>query len=93
MARYKKYNIDTKKLGKLFNPEHFCCKLTPMHLTNSCIDNNIKTNDGYIHFYPYKETEEALKAVGFDVLVFVPSKEEDEDRITCGNTILSDKDK
>ena len=37
----------------------------------------------------YKEAEEALKAVGFDVIVFVPSKEEDESKITCGNAILA----
>lgn len=28
---------------------------------------------------------------GFDVLVFIPSIEEDTSRITCGNAILSDK--
>nr|DAH42784.1 MAG TPA: hypothetical protein [Caudoviricetes sp.] len=27
---------------------------------------------------------------GWDVIVFVPSVEEDEDRITCGNAILSE---
>ena len=32
-----------------------------------------------------------LEAVGFDVIVFVPSKEEDESRITCGNAILADE--
>ena len=26
---------------------------------------------------------------GFDVIVFIPSKEEDESRITCGNAILA----
>jgi hypothetical protein len=25
----------------------------------------------------------------FDVLVFIPSKDEDESRITCGNAVLS----
>jgi 23S rRNA (adenine2503-C2)-methyltransferase len=33
--------------------------------------------------------EEALKNEGFDVIVFIPSKEEDESRITCGNAILA----
>jgi 23S rRNA (adenine2503-C2)-methyltransferase len=32
-----------------------------------------------------------LKQAGYDVIVFIPSKEEDESRITCGNAILSSK--
>ena len=84
----KEYNIDENYLQQLFDPKYFLCKLTPMHITKSCKENNISTIDGYTHFYPYKDTEERLKAAGFDVIVFVPSKEEDESRITCGNAIL-----
>ena len=51
--------------------------------------NHIKTTGGYDYFTPYKPAEEALKKVGFDVLVFIPSIDEDEGRITCGNAILS----
>ena len=32
-----------------------------------------------------------LKANGFDVIVFVPSYDEDNGLITCGNAILSGK--
>lgn len=39
----------------------------------------------------YFVIENKLKQVGFDVLVFIPSVEEDSSRITCGNAILSDK--
>ena len=81
--------IDEKLLFKLFNPEFFMCKITPMHLTKACEDNNIATADGYEKYYPYKNVEERLKSVGFDVLVFIPSYEEDLGRITCGNAILS----
>lgn len=35
--------------------------------------------------------EEDLKANGFDVIVFVPSYDEDNGLITCGNAILSGK--
>ena len=38
---------------------------------------------------PYKDVEERLKGVGFDVIVFIPSKDEDNSLITCGNAILS----
>lgn len=81
--------IDENKLRELFNPEKFICKITPMHLTDSCKENDLITEDGYDSFYPYKDVEERLKSVGFDVIVFVPSCEEDEGRITCGNAILS----
>lgn len=30
-----------------------------------------------------------LTAEGWDVIVFIPSKEEDADRITCGNALLA----
>ena len=61
-------------------------------MTTACKDNNYSTENGYTSYYPYKEAEERLKKAGFDVIVFIPSKEEDESRITCGNAILSDKE-
>lgn len=82
--------IDAHKLKKLFNPKYFLCKITPMHMTNSCKENKLETTDGYTDYYPYQEVERELKNAGFDVIVFIPSKEEDESRITCGNAILSD---
>lgn len=33
--------------------------------------------------------EQPLLAEGWKVIVFIPSKEKDEDRITCGNALLS----
>jgi len=83
------YKISAEKLKSLFDPQKFMVKITPMHNTSACIDNNIKTTGGYSYFTPYKAAEEALKAAGFDVLVFVPSLDEDEGLITCGNAILS----
>lgn len=83
------YELDANKLEKWFDPRKFMVKITPLHFTNSCKDNHISTTGGYEYFTPYKPAEEALKKVGFDVLVFIPSKDEDEGRITCGNAILS----
>lgn len=40
----------------------------------------------------YKQFEEPLLAEGWQVIVFIPSKEEDSDRITCGNALLSVKE-
>lgn len=84
--------VDAEYLRERFDPEIFLCKLTPMHKTNACVDNDMLTKDGYEQYCPYKDVEESLKAVGYDVIVFVPSKEEDKSRITCGNAILSDVD-
>jgi 23S rRNA (adenine2503-C2)-methyltransferase len=85
------YTVNAPKLRRLFHPSKFMVKITPMHLTNACLENDIKTNCGYSEYTPYQETESELKNEGFDVLVFIPSIEEDESRITCGNAILSDK--
>lgn len=47
------------------------------------LKNNELTHTGKI----YVDTEHK----GWDVIVFVPSKEEDSDRITCGNALISEE--
>lgn len=83
--------IEGEKLAGLFNPDKFMCKITPLHRTASCETNHIQTSGGYDSFVPYKKVEEDLKNHGFDVIVFVPSYDEDNGLITCGNAILSGK--
>ena len=83
------YEIDANKLSTLFSPDYFMCKITPLHKTQSCDSNNIVTTDGYTSFTPYQKTESDLKKAGFDVIVFIPSYDEDLGLITCGNAILS----
>ncbi|MHA2040208.1 MAG: Fe-S-oxidoreductase [Promethearchaeota archaeon] len=83
-----KYEIDPYVLLKYFNPDDYIIKLTPMHKTTSAVANGIETRGDYTTFYPYEEYEKELKKAGYDVLVFIASKEEDESRITCGNAIL-----
>jgi len=84
------YKIDAERLARLFSPSRFVCKLTPMHKTTAALANGIETNGDYTESYPYEEDEANLKAAGFETLVFIASREEDESRITCGNAILSD---
>jgi 23S rRNA (adenine2503-C2)-methyltransferase len=81
--------IDADKLRWLFSPEYFIVKITPVHITASAVENGIKTSKGYEFYYPYKHHEETLKKAGFEVLVFIPSKEEDDGMITCGNAVLA----
>lgn len=83
--------IEGKVLASLFDPERWICKITPLHRTSSAEENGIRTTGGYEAFTPYKAVEDDLKAHGFDVIVFVPSYDEDDGLITCGNAILSGK--
>ena len=84
------YEVNSEKLRDLFNPNKFMVKLTPIHLTASCKENMIETKAGYFDYSPYRKIEQDLINKGFDVLVFIPSVEEDESKITCGNAILSE---
>lgn len=83
--------IDAALLANMFSPEKFMCKITPLHRTSSSVRNNIVTTGGYEAFTPYQSIEKELKDNGFDVIVFVPSHDEDDGMITCGNAILSGK--
>lgn len=84
------YEVDAEKLRKHFDPDYYICKLTPMHKTASALGSGAKTDGDYTTYSPYEHIERDLKSAGFDVLVFIASKEEDESRITCGNAILAD---
>jgi 23S rRNA (adenine2503-C2)-methyltransferase len=85
------YDVNPGLLANLFNPEHYIIKLTPMHKTKKAIESGTKTSGDYTTYYPYQELEKRFLDVGYDVIVFIASAEEDESRITCGNAILSDK--
>lgn len=80
--------IDADKVANLFDKDKFMCKITPIHNNKACATNNIKTVGGYDSWKPYQKPEEDLKAKGFDVLVFVPSIDEEDGLVTCGNAIL-----
>lgn len=81
--------LDAKKLTKLFDKEKFIVKLTPIHQTKNAVNNNFDVNTSYTDFNVYRSFEEPLLENGWDVIVFVPSVEEDSDRITCGNALIA----
>lgn len=83
------YTIDCEKLARLFSPEIYIVKLTPMHKTDTAINNGIETMGDYTQPEPYEELELQFKKAGYDTLVFIASNDEDMGRITCGNAILS----
>jgi 23S rRNA (adenine2503-C2)-methyltransferase len=83
------YTVDAGKLARLFSPELFIVKLTPMHKTVSALANQIQTTGDYTTHEPYEDLERRLQDAGFETLVFIASNDEDLGRITCGNAILS----
>jgi 23S rRNA (adenine2503-C2)-methyltransferase len=80
--------IDAVRLRELFDPEKFMVKITPIHNNKACRANGIETIGGYESFKPYLKPEAELIAAGFDVLIFVPSFDEEDGCVTCGNAIL-----
>lgn len=81
-----KSNLDVNLMNKYFDKEKCIVKMTPIHETVEAVD------EGYeiVHdFDVYEQFEKPLVNDGWDVIVFVPSKEEDEDRITCGNSLIA----
>lgn len=83
------YDIDEYMLLRWFDPRDYIVKLTPMHKTSAAVSNGIKTDGDYTTPEPYQDIAERLRGAGYDVLVFIASRDEDEGRITCGNAILS----
>lgn len=81
--------LDPARLSELFDKNKFIVKITPIHETHEAIENGITTEMGYYSYDVYKQFEQPLLDAGWDVIVFIPSKEEDEDRITCGNALIS----
>lgn len=89
MAMADGYEYDGKRLADLFDPQKWMVKITPIHVNTATEQNGIKSTDAYDLYDFYSPREEAFKAAGFDTLVFVPSYDEDEGMITCGNAVLS----
>ncbi len=82
--------LNAKQLSRLFDKEKFIVKITPIHETNSAIKNGFDVTTSYSDYDVYRQFEKPLIDEGWQVIVFVPSKEEDSDRITCGNALISD---
>lgn len=82
------FEIDAGRVSDLFDPAKFMCKITPIHNNNACRENGIETVGGYDSYRPYQQPEANLKDAGFDVLVFVPSLDEEDGLVTCGNAVL-----
>ena len=81
-----KSNLDVDLMNKYFDKKKCIVKITPIHETVEAVD------EGYEivkDFDVYEKFEQPLVDDGWDVIVFVPSREEDADRITCGNSLIA----
>jgi len=83
------YTVDCDLLARLFSPELYIVKLTPMHKTATASEGGIRTEGDYTTPEPYQDLQARFERAGFETLVFIASHDEDAGRITCGNAILS----
>lgn len=81
-----KCNLYPELMEKYFDKTKCIVKITPIHETVEAVDNNYEI---VTDFNVYEKFEQPLVDAGWDVIVFIPSKEEDEDRITCGNSLIA----
>jgi 23S rRNA (adenine2503-C2)-methyltransferase len=82
------FEVDALRLRRMFDPEKFMVKITPIHKNEQCKAHKLETINGYDSYDSYRNIENSLKEVGFDVLVFIPSDDEENGLVTCGNAIL-----
>jgi len=83
--------LDSARMSELFDKDNFIVKITPVHKTTAAIRNGLNVTSEYMDYNVYRKFEEPLVKAGWDVIVFVPSEEEDSDRITCGNALIAGK--
>ena len=81
-----KCNLDPELMDKYFDKKKCIVKITPIHETVEAMDNGFEIIKD---FDVYEKFEQPLVNNGWDVIVFVPSTEEDADRITCGNSLIA----
>lgn len=82
-------DLNPTLMDKYFDKNKCIVKITPVHKTLEAIHNNYEI---IRDFDVYEKFEKPLVSDGWDVIVFVPSEEEDSDRITCGNSLMWSKD-
>lgn len=81
-----KSDLSVDKMNSLFDKEKCIVKITPIHETKEALNNKYEIIKD---FDVYEKFEQPLVNDGWDVIVFVPSEEEDKDRITCGNSLIA----
>ena len=73
-------------MDKYFDKEKCIVKITPIHETHEAVSQGYEIVKD---FDVYERFEKPLVKAGWQVIVFIPSEEEDSDRITCGNSLIA----
>lgn len=81
-----KCDLSPELMDKYFDKDKCIVKITPIHETVEAVDNGYEI---VTDFDVYEHFEKPLIDAGWDVIVFIPSDEEDADRITCGNSLIA----
>ncbi len=81
--------IDATLIDKLFDKNKFLIKMTPIHQTFNALDNGFNVTTEYQSFEVFESFEKEFIKLGWDVMAFLDSHEEDDDALTCGNLLLS----
>lgn len=81
-----KSNLDPTLMSRYFDKDKCIVKITPIHETFEAVKHSYEI---VRDFDVYERYEKPLVAAGWQVIVFIPSKEEDSDRITCGNALIA----
>jgi len=79
-------NLDPILMDRYFDKNKCIVKITPIHETHEAVNNGYEIVK---NFDVYEKFEKPLVDAGWDVIVFIPSEEEDSDRITCGNSLIA----
>lgn len=84
-----KSNLNPALMDKYFNKNRCIVKITPIHETHEAVSQGYEIVKD---FDVYERFEKPLVEAGWNVIVFIPSEEEDKDRITCGNSLIASAD-
>ena len=81
-----KSNLSPELMDKYFDKKKCIVKITPIHETKKAVESDYEI---VTDFDVYEQFEKPLVEDGWEVIVFIPSAEEDKDRITCGNSLIA----
>lgn len=81
--------IDAQVIDRLFDKNKFEIKITPIHNTFNAQDNGFNVTSEYDSYEVFAPIEKSFLNNGWDVLVYLDKKSEDDDALTCGHLLLS----
>lgn len=94
-ALAKTSRFETEVIGRLFNPNKFLVKITPVNPTGSAIENNIDTIISHESPNAVDKFVSDLNKLGFETIISIGTKEEIAIGSNCGQSakiILKTKD-